>query len=57
MLSRKEQAAAYVVRSHSFKIWETLPWLACAAVSVPFHLSLAASTRTRSRYGGVVNPY
>ena len=29
---RKQQAVAFVVRSHAFRIWELTPWLACAAV-------------------------
>lgn len=29
---RKQQAASFVVQSHAFKIWESAPWLACAAV-------------------------
>ena len=33
---RKEQAVSFVVRSHSFKIWETTPWLAFAAVWIFF---------------------
>ena len=33
---RKEQAAAFLVRSHTFNIWESLPWLACAAVWLMF---------------------
>lgn len=33
---RKEQAAAFVVRSHAFKVWELAPWLALAAVWLIF---------------------
>ncbi len=29
---RKQEAASFVVRSHAFKVWELVPWLACAAV-------------------------
>jgi branched-chain amino acid transport system permease protein len=32
----KEQAANFLVRSHTLKIWELLPWLACAAVWLMF---------------------
>lgn len=33
---RKEQATAFVVRSHPFKLWEATPWLAFAAVWLVF---------------------
>lgn len=41
---RKEQAASFVVRSHAFKIWELMPWLAFAAVwfIFPTYLPFAA---------------
>lgn len=41
---RKNDAAAYLVRSHSLKIWELTPWLACVAVwfMFPSYLPFAA---------------
>lgn len=36
MESHKDQAAAFLIRSHAFKVWELLPWLACAAVWLLF---------------------
>lgn len=44
MDSRKEQAVAFVVRSHPFKLWEVTPWLAFAVVwfAFPTYLPFAS---------------
>jgi branched-chain amino acid transport system permease protein len=44
MNARKQQAVSFVVRSHAFKIWELLPWLAFAAVwlLLPTYLPFAS---------------
>jgi branched-chain amino acid transport system permease protein len=44
MHARGQEAADFVVRSHSFKIWEAAPWLACVFVwfAMPAYLPFAA---------------
>jgi branched-chain amino acid transport system permease protein len=44
MDAQKDEAVASLLKSHSFKIWELLPWIACGAVwfFLPSYLPFAA---------------